>query len=241
VCVCYWFDLPPLPSSHSSDTAFNVTAVTLGNSSTVADGDPILIIGNNEGYVFSAIEGTVSDVRVLSDTPGTRPSIDIETTTDSGGGSSGSPVWNAEGEREESEREGGERGGWVCFSHPCALTPPPPPPPPSPPSPPRPRRRRQLRGRLHVRPRRPHQLRNQHPDPAAGRHPRRARRRRPDRHPHPHGRRCAPLQAAQGRGRRRHRGAGPDRGRAQSHSRVVAQPQGARGRRHQAGRHPVRG
>ena len=89
---------PPPHTPHSSDTAFNVTAVTLGNSSTVAAGDPILIIGNNEGYVFSAIEGVVSDVRVLSDTPGTRPSIDIETTTDSGGGSSGSPVWNAQSE-----------------------------------------------------------------------------------------------------------------------------------------------
>lgn len=75
-----------------------MTAVTLGNSSTVRAGDPILIIGNNEGYVFSAIEGVVSDVRVISDTPGTRPSIDIETTTDSGGGSSGSPVWNAQSE-----------------------------------------------------------------------------------------------------------------------------------------------
>ena len=94
----------------------------------MAAGDPILIIGNNEGYVFSAIEGVVSDVRVLSDTPGTRPSIDIETTTDSGGGSSGSPVWNAQSEWEgvgwEGEREGNAKRVFNLVPHPHPPHPP---------------------------------------------------------------------------------------------------------------------
>ena len=76
-----------------SETTYNLTAVELGPAESLRVGDPVLIIGNNEGYVFSAIEGVVSDLRALSDTAGVRPSLDIETTFDSSSGSSGSPVW----------------------------------------------------------------------------------------------------------------------------------------------------
>lgn len=75
------------------ETTYNLTAVELGTAESLLVGDPVLIIGNNEGYVFSAIEGVVSDLRALSDTAGVRPSLDIETTFDSSSGSSGSPVW----------------------------------------------------------------------------------------------------------------------------------------------------
>lgn len=75
------------------ETTYNLTAVELGTAESLRVGDPVLIIGNNEGYVFSAIEGVVSDLRALSDTAGVRPSLDIETTFDSSSGSSGSPVW----------------------------------------------------------------------------------------------------------------------------------------------------
>jgi S1-C subfamily serine protease len=76
-----------------NETTYELTAVKLGSAETLRVGDPVLIIGNNEGYVFSAIEGVVSDLRALSDTAGVRPSLDIETTFDSSSGSSGSPVW----------------------------------------------------------------------------------------------------------------------------------------------------
>ena len=76
-----------------NETTSERTAVELGSAETLRVGDPVLIIGNNEGYVFSAIEGVVSDLRALSDTAGVRPSLDIETTFDSSSGSSGSPVW----------------------------------------------------------------------------------------------------------------------------------------------------
>lgn len=79
------------------ETTYNLTAVELGTAESLRVGDPVLIIGNNEGYVFSAIEGVVSDLRAISDTAGVRPSLDIETTFDSSSGSSGSPVWNAAG------------------------------------------------------------------------------------------------------------------------------------------------
>lgn len=75
------------------ETTYKLTAVELGSAESLRVGDPVLIIGNNEGYVFSAIEGVVSDLRALSDTAGVRPSLDIETTFDSSSGSSGSPVW----------------------------------------------------------------------------------------------------------------------------------------------------
>jgi len=75
-----------------NETTYELTAVELGSAETLRVGDPVLIIGNNEGYVFSAIEGVVSDLRALSDTAGVRPSLDIETTFDSSSGSSGSPV-----------------------------------------------------------------------------------------------------------------------------------------------------
>lgn len=80
-----------------NETTYELTAVELGSAETLRVGDPVLIIGNNEGYVFSAIEGVVSDLRALSDTAGVRPSLDIETTFDSSSGSSGSPVWDASG------------------------------------------------------------------------------------------------------------------------------------------------
>jgi serine protease Do len=76
-----------------NETTYELTAVELGSAETLRVGDPVLIIGNNEGYAFSAIEGVVSDLRALSDTAGVRPSLDIETTFDSSSGSSGSPVW----------------------------------------------------------------------------------------------------------------------------------------------------
>lgn len=76
-----------------NETTYKLTAVELGSAESLRVGDPVLIIGNNEGYVFSAIEGVVSDLRALSDTAGVRPSLDIETTFDSSSGSSGSPVW----------------------------------------------------------------------------------------------------------------------------------------------------
>lgn len=79
------------------ETTYNLTAVELGTAESLRVGDPVLIIGNNEGYVFSAIEGVVSDLRAISDTAGVRPSLDIETTFDSSSGSSGSPVWDAAG------------------------------------------------------------------------------------------------------------------------------------------------
>ena len=77
----------------ASETTYNLTQVELGTAESLRVGDAVLIIGNNEGYVFSAIEGVVSDLRALSDTAGVRPSLDIETTFDSSSGSSGSPVW----------------------------------------------------------------------------------------------------------------------------------------------------
>lgn len=74
---------------------FELQAVALGEWDSLALGDELLLIGNNEKEEYSIKFGTVANLNVNK---GDRHSSYIHTTFDRTGGSSGSPVWNTAGE-----------------------------------------------------------------------------------------------------------------------------------------------
>ena len=74
---------------------FDLQAVALGEWDSLALGDELLLIGNNEKEEYSIKFGTVANLNVNK---GDRHSSYIHTTFDRTGGSSGSPVWNTAGE-----------------------------------------------------------------------------------------------------------------------------------------------
>ncbi|UCF93811.1 MAG: trypsin-like peptidase domain-containing protein [Desulfobacterales bacterium] len=73
---------------------FQLQAVQCGSWNDLAMGDELLFIGNNEREEYSVKFGTVANININK---GDRHSSYIHTTFNSAGGSSGSPVWNAEG------------------------------------------------------------------------------------------------------------------------------------------------
>ncbi len=60
-----------------------------------SEGEPVFLVGNNEGYPFSVKTGTVVNARVHK---GRRHDLNFQTSFDRTGGSSGSPVFNSRGE-----------------------------------------------------------------------------------------------------------------------------------------------
>ena len=78
-----------------SEAEFSLEAVQLGAWRDLALGDELLLIGNNDKEEYSIKEGKVANLNVNK---GNRHSSYIHTTFDRTGGSSGSPVWNTEGE-----------------------------------------------------------------------------------------------------------------------------------------------
>ena len=78
-----------------SEAEFSLEAVQLGAWRNLALGDELLLIGNNDKEEYSIKEGKVANLNVNK---GNRHSSYIHTTFDRTGGSSGSPVWNTEGE-----------------------------------------------------------------------------------------------------------------------------------------------
>ena len=78
-----------------SEVEFELQAVELGEWDSLALGDELLLIGNNEKEEYSIKFGTVANLNVNK---GDRHSSYIHTTFDRTGGSSGSPVWNTAGE-----------------------------------------------------------------------------------------------------------------------------------------------
>lgn len=77
------------------EVPFTLQAVQIGSWRTLALGDELLLIGNNEKEEYSIKFGTVATLNVNK---GERHSSYIHTTFDRTGGSSGSPVWNTKGE-----------------------------------------------------------------------------------------------------------------------------------------------
>ncbi len=77
------------------DVPVTLRAVTLGSGRDLAVGDEVLLIGNNDQEEYSIKVGSVANLNVNK---GDRHSSYIHSTFDRTGGSSGSPVWNAEGE-----------------------------------------------------------------------------------------------------------------------------------------------
>ncbi len=69
--------------------------VTLGSYFKAKIGDPVLLIGNNEGEEYSLKKG---EVVALIKNKGNRHSQTFQTSFDRTGGSSGAPVWNEQGE-----------------------------------------------------------------------------------------------------------------------------------------------
>ncbi len=78
-----------------AEVEFELQAVELGEWDSLALGDELLLIGNNEKEEYSIKFGTVANLNVNK---GDRHSSYIHTTFDRTGGSSGSPVWNTAGE-----------------------------------------------------------------------------------------------------------------------------------------------
>ncbi len=78
-----------------NEVEFELQAVELGEWDSLALGDELLLIGNNEKEEYSIKFGTVANLNVNK---GDRHSSYIHTTFDRTGGSSGSPVWNTAGE-----------------------------------------------------------------------------------------------------------------------------------------------
>ena len=78
-----------------AEVEFELQAVALGEWDSLALGDELLLIGNNEKEEYSIKFGTVANLNVNK---GDRHSSYIHTTFDRTGGSSGSPVWNTAGE-----------------------------------------------------------------------------------------------------------------------------------------------
>jgi len=74
---------------------FELRAVSLGAWRDLALGEELLLIGNNDREEYSIKFGTVAKLNVNK---GDRHSSYIHTTFDRTGGSSGSPVWNAQSE-----------------------------------------------------------------------------------------------------------------------------------------------
>ena len=74
---------------------FQLQAVELGEWGSLALGDELLLIGNNEKEEYSIKFGTIANLNVNK---GDRHSSYIHTTFDRTGGSSGSPVWNTAGQ-----------------------------------------------------------------------------------------------------------------------------------------------
>ena len=77
------------------EVLFELQAVQLGSWRDLALGDELLLIGNNEKEEYSIKFGRVANLNVNK---GDRHSSYIHTTFDRTGGSSGSPVWNTNGE-----------------------------------------------------------------------------------------------------------------------------------------------
>ena len=78
-----------------AEVEFALQAVELGEWDSLALGDELLLIGNNEKEEYSIKFGTVANLNVNK---GDRHSSYIHTTFDRTGGSSGSPVWNTAGQ-----------------------------------------------------------------------------------------------------------------------------------------------
>ena len=78
-----------------TEVEFTLEAVQLGAWRSLALGDELLLIGNNDKEEYSIKEGKVANLNVNK---GNRHSSYIHTTFDRTGGSSGSPVWNTAGE-----------------------------------------------------------------------------------------------------------------------------------------------
>ena len=78
-----------------AEVEFELQAVELGEWDSLSLGDELLLIGNNEKEEYSIKFGTVANLNVNK---GDRHSSYIHTTFDRTGGSSGSPVWNTEGQ-----------------------------------------------------------------------------------------------------------------------------------------------
>ena len=78
-----------------AEVDFELQAVELGEWGELSLGDELLLIGNNEKEEYSIKFGTIANLNVNK---GDRHSSYIHTTFDRTGGSSGSPVWNTEGE-----------------------------------------------------------------------------------------------------------------------------------------------
>ena len=78
-----------------AEVDFELQAVELGEWSSLALGDELLLIGNNEKEEYTIKFGRITNLNVNK---GDRHSSYIHTTFDRTGGSSGSPVWNTAGE-----------------------------------------------------------------------------------------------------------------------------------------------
>ena len=78
-----------------AEVDFELQAVELGEWSSLSLGDELLLIGNNEKEEYSIKFGTIANLNVNK---GDRHSSYIHTTFDRTGGSSGSPVWNTDGQ-----------------------------------------------------------------------------------------------------------------------------------------------
>lgn len=77
-----------------NEVAFPLKAVEFDSWRNLKVGDELLLIGNNEKEEYSIKIGTVTNLNVNK---GDRYGSYIHTTFDRTGGSSGSPVWNAQG------------------------------------------------------------------------------------------------------------------------------------------------
>lgn len=80
---------------NSEEVQFELEAVKTNTWRSLALGDELLLIGNNEKEEYSIKFGTVANLNVNK---GDRHSSYIHTTFDRTGGASGSPVWNTAGE-----------------------------------------------------------------------------------------------------------------------------------------------
>ena len=78
-----------------AEVDFQLQAVELGEWNSLSLGDELLLIGNNEKEEYTIKFGRITNLNVNK---GDRHSSYIHTTFDRTGGSSGSPVWNTNGE-----------------------------------------------------------------------------------------------------------------------------------------------
>jgi len=78
-----------------AEVDFELQAVELGEWDSLALGDELLLIGNNEKEEYTIKFGRITNLNVNK---GDRHSSYIHTTFDRTGGSSGSPVWNTAGQ-----------------------------------------------------------------------------------------------------------------------------------------------